>query len=90
MTAEPKNPDADVPDEDEGVPKKPVPDIQPPDFDELARLRQSRKDRLARIKAEIDAGTYDSDELLDAALGRMLHNINMDDDEDDVADEEES
>ena len=41
----------------------------------LAELRQLRAERIAQIKAQIEAGTYESDELLDAALGRMLNII---------------
>ena len=37
-------------------------------------LRNFRAARIAQIKAEIDAGNYESDELLHAALERMLRN----------------
>ncbi len=89
MTAEPTNSDADAPSPGDDKDAKPIPETRSPDFDQLAKLRQKRKDRIAQIKAEIEAGNYDSDELLDAALGRMLHNMPMDDG-DDVAEEEES
>lgn len=51
-----------------------APDQSPPT---AAQLRQQK---LARIKAAVDAGLYDSDELLHLAMGRMLNAI---DDEDD-------
>lgn len=53
---------------------EPAPDQSPPT---AAQLRQQK---LARIKAAVDAGLYDSDELLHLAMGRMLNAI---DDEDD-------
>lgn len=37
-----------------------------------------RAERLAQIKAEIDAGTYETDEKLEAALSRMLGRIDTD------------
>ncbi len=36
---------------------------------------ESRAERLARIKAEIDAGTYDTDEKLESAVDRMLREV---------------
>lgn len=40
-----------------------------------------RQQRLARIKAEIDAGTYDTDEKLEAALSRMLDTLGFGEDD---------
>ena len=36
---------------------------------------QARKDRLASIKEQIAAGTYDTDELLELALQRMIQTV---------------
>jgi len=43
--------------------------------DMVSRLRELpgiRHDLVARIRSEIEAGTYETDEKLDIALGRML------------------
>lgn len=37
-----------------------------------------RAERLARIKAAVDAGEYDTDEKLEAALSRMIQSIDID------------
>ena len=36
---------------------------------------ESRAERLARIKAEIDAGTYETDDKLESAVERMLRDV---------------
>jgi hypothetical protein len=84
MAAEPTKPDASqlASDCSEAVAGgKPIPETKPVDIDLLAELRQARKDRVAQIKAEIESGSYDSDELFDAALGRMLNNVSLEDED---------
>lgn len=44
-------------------------------FDELSQSSQVRTERLAQIKAQIEAGTYDTPEKLEMALQRMLAEI---------------
>ncbi|MBK7406484.1 MAG: flagellar biosynthesis anti-sigma factor FlgM [Phycisphaerales bacterium] len=44
----------------------------------LARLNQEppvRQDLIDRVRAEIDAGTYDTPERVDGAVSRMLEEI---------------
>ncbi len=64
---------------------RPVPEVDPVDLDLLAELHQARKDRVAQIKSAIDAGQYDSDELLNAALERMLEQVVSDEVDDNNA-----
>lgn len=62
--------------------------ISESEINHLAELRQARKDRLAKIKADVEAGAYDSEEILDAALERMFDRVIPDEDkEDDTKDE---
>lgn len=65
---------------------RPIPETNPVDIDLLAELHQARKDRVAQIKAAIEAGQYDSDELLNAALERMLEEVVSDETADSNAD----
>lgn len=44
----------------------------------LSEAGESRTERLARIKAEIEAGSYDTDEKLDVALSRMFDSLGVD------------
>ena len=44
-------------------------------LDEMTNNSEMRAERLAQIKASIDDGTYETDEKLDAALSRMLGQI---------------
>ena len=50
-------------------------------YDQLNRSPEIRAERLARIKAEIEAGTYDSPERLESALLKLMqeHGITLDD-----------
>lgn len=84
MAADSKNPNADavepnaVPTDNHSAPnEKPIPETDPVDIDLLGELREARKDRVAQIKAQIEAGQYESDELLDAALERMVRGIDL-------------
>ncbi len=43
--------------------------------DRIRDLPEIREDRVARIRAEIAAGTYETDEKLQIALGRLLDEI---------------
>lgn len=45
------------------------------DGDLLAELREARKRRLARIRADIESGEYDTEDVLNAALERMVRRI---------------
>ncbi|WP_197994998.1 flagellar biosynthesis anti-sigma factor FlgM [Gimesia panareensis] len=45
-------------------------------LDEMTNNSDMRAERLAQIKAAIDDGTYETDEKLEAALGRLLDQIN--------------
>lgn len=47
-------------------------------MNELSQATELRAERLAQIKAEIDAGTYDTPEKLESALSRMLNEIRPD------------
>lgn len=84
MAADSKNPNAGaaepntVPTDDQSAPnEKPIPEADPVDIDLLGELREARKDRVAQIKAQIEAGKYESEELLDAALERMVRGIDL-------------
>jgi len=44
-------------------------------IDQVHELPDIRTDRVADIRAQIDAGIYETDEKLDVALGRMLDEI---------------
>lgn len=44
----------------------------------VERSGESHAERLARIKSEIESGTYDTPEKLDLAIDRMLGRIMMD------------
>lgn len=71
--------------------KKAAPEPDPVDINLLGELRDARKSRVAQIKAEIDAGTYESEELLDAALKRMIRGTDITEvDESDGSVEEQS
>ena len=45
---------------------------EPVDIELLADLHQARAERLAEIKKQVLSGAYDSEDLLAAALERML------------------
>ena len=47
----------------------------------LSQSPEIRPERLAQIKAEIEAGTYETPEKLDAALEKLLDEINTTEDE---------
>ena len=49
-------------------------------FDQLNQSPEVRAERLAQIKAEIDAGTYETPEKLEAALFKMIGEAGLDDD----------
>lgn len=51
-------------------------------LEDLSRSPEVRTERLAQIKAAIDAGTYDTDEKLNAALEKLLGEIGSDNDND--------
>ena len=44
-------------------------------LDNATRTSEFRTERLAQIKAAIDAGTYDTPEKFEAALSRMLDSL---------------
>jgi anti-sigma28 factor (negative regulator of flagellin synthesis) len=84
MAADSKNPNAGaaepsaVPTDDQSaLNEKPIPEADPVDIDLLGELREARKDRVAQIKAQIEVGKYESEELLDAALERMVRGIDL-------------
>ncbi len=52
------------------------------DTNDISGLQKQRANRLAKIKAAIDAGEYDSEELLNTALERMIDQVIPDDAED--------
>jgi len=60
-------------------------DHDPPDRDQPAQVSgehsalETREERLERIRAEIAAGTYDTDEKLDIAIERMIGRVVWDD-----------
>ena len=43
--------------------------------DRVNDLPEIRTDRVAEIRAQIEAGTYETDEKLDVALGRFLDEV---------------
>ncbi len=47
-------------------------------LDQLSNNSDIRQERLAQIKAAIENGTYDTDEKLDAALGKMFDAMGVD------------
>ena len=47
-------------------------------LDDASRTSGVREQRLAQIKAAIDAGTYDTPEKLAIAVNRMLETLKMD------------
>lgn len=47
-------------------------------LDQLSNNSDVRQERLAQIKAAIENGTYDTDEKLDAALGKMFDTMGVD------------
>ena len=48
-------------------------------LDSLSQSPEIRAERLAQIKSEIDAGTYETPEKLEAALEKLLAEIGADD-----------
>lgn len=48
-------------------------------LDDISRTPGIREERIAQIKAEIEAGTYDTPEKLELALSRMLDQIAAED-----------
>jgi negative regulator of flagellin synthesis FlgM len=48
-------------------------------LDDASRISGIREQRLAEIKAAIEAGTYETPEKLEMALNRMLEQLKMDD-----------
>ena len=52
-------------------------------FDQLNQSPEVRAERLAQIKAEIDAGTYETPEKLEAALLKLMGEAGLDDDRSD-------
>ena len=49
-------------------------------LDTLHQSPELRAERLAQIKLEIDAGTYETPDKLEAALGKLIDEIHGDDD----------
>jgi negative regulator of flagellin synthesis FlgM len=47
-------------------------------LEELGQSSAVRAERLAQIKAAIDAGTYETPEKLEAALSKMLDDLGLD------------
>lgn len=47
-------------------------------LDQLSQTPDLRQERLARIKAEIENGTYDTDAKLEAALSKMFDSLGLD------------
>ena len=47
-------------------------------FDQLSQSSSVRAERLAQIKAEIDAGTYDTPEKMEAALSKLFGEAGLD------------
>lgn len=50
-------------------------------LDQLSNNSDVRQERLAQIKTAIENGTYDTDEKLQAALGRMFDSLGIDADD---------
>lgn len=48
-------------------------------LDDLSQSSAVRAERLAQIKADIEAGTYETPEKLEAALSKMLGELGLDD-----------
>ena len=48
-------------------------------LDDASRTSGIREQRLAEIKAAIEAGTYETPEKLELALNRMIEQLKMDD-----------
>lgn len=48
-------------------------------FDQLSQSPAVRAERLAQIKAEIDAGTYETPEKLEAALSKLFSDAGLSD-----------
>ncbi len=46
-------------------------------LDQLSQNSDVRQERLARIKEAIENGTYDTDEKLEAALGKMFDSLGL-------------
>ena len=46
-------------------------------FDRLSQSSEVRAERLARIKAEIDAETYDTPEKMEAALSKLFGEVGL-------------
>jgi negative regulator of flagellin synthesis FlgM len=44
-------------------------------IDEVRELPEIREDRIAQIRAQIASGTYETEEKLEVALGRLLDEI---------------
>ena len=75
--------------DDQAVPETNSPDtISESEINHLADLRQARKDRLARIKADVEAGAYDSEDILNAAIERMFDRVIPDEAKEDDTKEE--
>lgn len=51
-------------------------------LDQLSQTPELRQERLARIKAAIEDGTYDTDAKLEAALSKMFDALGIDLDSD--------
>ena len=51
-------------------------------FNRLSQSPKVRAERLTRIKAEIDAGIYETPEKLEAALLKMMNEIGLNDEDD--------
>ena len=51
-------------------------------FDRLSQSSEVRAERLAQIKAEIDAGTYDTPEKMEAALSKLFGEVGLDQEDD--------
>jgi anti-sigma28 factor (negative regulator of flagellin synthesis) len=50
-------------------------------LDQLSQTGDLRQERLARIKEAIENGTYDTDEKLEAALGKMFDSLGLNHDD---------
>ncbi len=47
-------------------------------MDKLSQSGELRAERLAQIKADIEAGVYETPEKLEAALSRMISDLDLD------------